>query len=70
MGVGGRIVRCTLDCLTITEGGREAAEYAADPLWTNIQWEGCDCCESDTAKKVLVQGFRKTHEDTWTVRRK
>ena len=51
-------------------GGREAAEYAADHLWTNIQCKGCDCRESDTVKKALVQGFRKTHEDMWTVRGK
>ena len=47
---------------------REAVEYAADHFWTNIQCEGCDLRESDTAKNVLVQGFRKTHEDMWTVR--
>ena len=40
-------------------GGREAAEYAADHLWTNIQSEGCDLHESDTAKKAPVQSFQE-----------
>lgn len=55
-------------CVYDGHGGREAAEYAADNLWTNIQCEWCDCRESDTAKNALVQGFRKTYEDMWTVR--
>ena len=51
-------------------GGREAAEYAAQHLWTDIQGEPSDWYRSDAVRKAIVQGFRKTHEDMWTVRGK
>ena len=50
--------------------GQETAEYAADHLWTNIQCEGFESCGSDEVKKAVIEGFKKTHEDMWTVRGK
>lgn len=42
----------------------------AHHLWTNIQCAGFKSCESDEAKKAIVEGFKKTHEDMWAVRGK
>ena len=50
--------------------GKEAAEYAADHLWTYIQCDGFESCGSDEVKKAVIEGFKKTHEDMWTVRGK
>ena len=51
-------------------GGKEASEYMAHHLWTNIQCARFKSCESDEAKKAIVDGFKNTHEDMWAVRGK
>ena len=50
------------------QSGKEAAEYTADHLWTNIQCEGFESCGRDEVKKAVIKGFKKTHKDMWTVR--
>lgn len=50
-------------------GGKEAALYAKDHLWDNIKsFEGFDTSESEKVKDAIVEGFKKTHQDMWTVR--
>lgn len=50
-------------------GGKEAALYAKDHLWENIKaTEGFDTSESEKVKAAIVEGFKKTHQDMWTVR--
>lgn len=50
-------------------GGEEAALYAKDHLWDNIKaTEGFDTSESEKVKAAIVEGFKKTHQDMWTVR--
>lgn len=50
-------------------GGKEAACYARDHLWSNIQtMEGF--ADSERVKEAISMGFQKTHEDMWAVRGK
>ena len=52
-----------------SHGGKEAALYAMDHLWDNIKTaEGFDSSESEKVKAAIVKGFKKTHQDMWTVR--
>lgn len=50
-------------------GGKEAAVYAKEHLWNNIKSvEGFDTSDSEKVKKAIIEGFKKTHQDMWTVR--
>lgn len=50
-------------------GGKEAAVYAKEHLWNNIKSvEGFDTSDSEKVKKAITEGFKKTHQDMWTVR--
>lgn len=60
-------------CLGLFDGhgGKEAALYATDHLYDNIQsFEGFETSEGEKVKKAIVEGFKKTHEDMWAVRGK
>jgi len=50
-------------------GGKEAALYAKHHLWDNIKAaEGFDTSETEKVKAAIIKGFKKTHQDMWTVR--
>lgn len=50
-------------------GGKEAALYAKERLWDNIKsFQGFHTSESERVKEAIVEGFKKTHSDMWTVR--
>ena len=50
-------------------GGKEAALYAKYHLWENIKsFAGFDTAESVKVKEAIIEGFKKTHQDMWSVR--
>ena len=50
-------------------GGKEAALYAKEHLWDNIKsFQGFHTSDSEQVKKAIAEGFKKTHQDMWTVR--
>ena len=52
-------------------GGKEAAKYAKENLWTTIKdTDGFESEHSDKVSRAISQGFLKTHEDMWKVRGK
>ena len=52
-----------------SHGGKEAAEYAVDHLWDNIQsFQEVESAEGDKVKLAIIQGFGKTHNDMWAAR--